>query len=122
MSSITLDTPPAEPLGTDPAHDPAETAPTTTGAAPAYSPFRHDTQTIDRERSANQTDESKRVRTFLAAITRATRDCAAIKSGKFFDPLRDHLDNLAECCRQHETPDGLDTAAIKSTIERIQNG
>jgi len=119
-SSDTSDTLRTEPI-TTPAHDPAEASKTTAAAAPAYSPFRADTLTQEREPDANQIDEAKRVERCLAKLGTAARECAAIGSGRWYDLLRDQLDNLAECARQHEKPDGLDSAAIKSTIKRIQN-
>lgn len=105
-----------------PDRDPAETKPTTSGDATDYSPFRKDAATPpEREPSPNQKKEAARVADGLKQLDTIARKVAAIGSGRWYDLLRDHLDNLAECARQHETPTGLDKAAIASTIHRIQN-
>lgn len=107
---------------TEPSRDPHETAQTTTGAvSPAYSTARSDEAKQQREPTANQRDEVARVKRCLARMSTAARELAKIGSGRWFDLLRDHLDQLAEDARQNEEPNGLDKQTIDAVIKGVHS-
>ncbi len=107
-------------IAAEPDRDPRETETTTAAAAPQYSPFRSDSLKEEKPPTANMLDEAVRVRRCLARLGTAARELSKIGHGRWFDLLRDHLDQLAEDARQHEEPTGLDRQTIDSVIQQQQ--